>query len=68
MQEYLELKVLTTLVLHLQRRPQPFLAESDTVHQTKLVGPRLTEVIAEHCMGQPKVELDRVVSLLLVLA
>lgn len=51
MQEHLELKVLSTLVLHLQRRPQPFLAESDTVHQTKLVGPRLTEVIAEHGVG-----------------
>lgn len=68
MQQHLELKVLATLVLHLQRRPQPFLAERDTVHQTKLVRPRLAELIAEHRMGQPKIELDRVVSLFPVLA
>lgn len=58
MQQYLELKVLATLVLHLQCRSQPFLAKRNAIHETKLEGPCLAEVIAEHCMRQPKVELD----------
>lgn len=68
MQQHLELKVLAALVLHLQRRPQSFLAESDAVHKPKLKRPCLAEVLTEHRVRQSKVELDGVVSLLPVLA
>lgn len=68
MHQDLELKVLATVVLHLQRRSQSFLAQGDAVHERKLVWPRLAEVLAKQCMRQSKVELDRVIPLFPVLA
>lgn len=66
MHQNLKLKVLTTLVLHLQRRSQSLLAQCDTIYQTKLILPRLAEVIAQHRVRQTEIQRDRVVTLFAV--
>lgn len=47
MHQDLELKVLATVVLHLQRRSQTLLAQRDTVHERELVWPRLAGFLAQ---------------------
>lgn len=66
MHQNLKLKVLTTLVLHLQRRSQSLLAQGDTIHQTKLVRPRLAEVISQHRVRQTEIQRDSVVAFFVV--
>lgn len=44
----LELKVLLALVGDLERGPKRVLGQRDAVHQSKLVRPHLTELLAQH--------------------
>jgi len=68
MHQDLELEVLATVVLHLQRRSQSLLAQRDAVHERELMWPRLAEFLAKQCMRQSEIELDRVIPLFPVLA
>lgn len=67
MHQDLELKVLATIVLHLQRCSQSLLAQRDAVHERELVWPRLAESLAQQRMRQSKVELDGVIAFFPVL-
>lgn len=58
MRKDLELKVLLSLVAHLQSRLQGVPCEGDTVHQTELVRPRLTELLTQHGVRQSEIQLD----------
>lgn len=50
MHQDLELKILATVVLYLQRRSQSLLAQRDAVHERELVWPRLAGFIAQQRM------------------
>lgn len=65
-QQNLEFEVLLALVLHLQGGFETLLGQGDTVHQTKLVRPRLLELFAQHRVRQTEVQLDRIIAFLAV--
>lgn len=64
MHQNLKVKVLTALVLHLQRRLQAVLRQGHTVHQTKFIRPRLLELGTEHGVRQSEIQLDGIVTIL----
>ena len=61
MHQNLELKVLSTLILHLQRRPQSLFVQRNAVHKVEFIRPRLAELLAQHRMRQAKVKLNGVI-------
>lgn len=63
MHQNLEFKVLLALIGDLERGPKRILAQSDAVHQSKLVRPCLPEIVAQHGMRQAEIQLDSKVSL-----
>jgi len=68
MHQHLEVKRLRALVLHLQRRLQTVPGQGDAVHEPKLERPRLAELVAQHGVGEAKVELDGVAAVALFAA
>lgn len=62
MHQYLEVKILTTLVLHLERRLQTLLGQSNAIYQPEVVRPCLLEIFCEHGAGETEVQLDRAIS------
>lgn len=63
MHEDLELKVLSTLIAHLQLSLQRGLCQSDTVDKSKFVRPSFAELLAQHGMRQAEVQLHSLVAL-----
>jgi hypothetical protein len=61
----LEVEILVVLVLHLQGCFQTLLGQGDTVQKTELIRPSLPEFLTQHSMRQTKVELDRIITILL---
>ena len=61
MHQNLEIKVLTTRILHLQRRPQSLLVQRNAVHKVKFIRPCLAEFLTQHRMRQAKVELNGII-------
>ena len=58
MHQDLELKVLLALIVDMQGSRQPVLRQGDTVDKTELVRPSLPELLAQHVMGETKIQLD----------
>lgn len=66
MHQHLKIKVLGSLILHLERSPETILRKGDTVQQSELIRPCLPELLAQHGMGEAEIELDGIVAVLLV--
>lgn len=53
----LKLKVLLALIRNLQRGRQRILGERDAIDKPKLIRPSLPELLAQHAMRQPEIQL-----------
>ena len=56
--QHLELKLLGTLIAHLQFSLQGVLGQGYTVNKSELIGPCLAVLFAQHAVRQTEVQLD----------
>lgn len=61
MHQNLEIKVLATRILHLQRRPQSLLVQRNAVHKVEFIRPCPAEFLTQHRMRQAEVQLNGVI-------
>jgi hypothetical protein len=64
--KHLELKVLLALIANLQCRLQRVRGERNTVHQTELIWPSGAELIGQHRVRQPEIQLHGKIGLVAI--